>query len=82
MTSLDDAVTVSTSLDIEWAELGRYFGEQLASPQQAEFLMGVYESIADMQLAYIGSEPIFRPDRREVAQVFEDLAAHIRGDGS
>lgn len=79
---IDDAVTVNSSAEIDWAELGRYFGQELGSPQQAEFLMGFYESVADLQLAFIGAQAIFRPLNHEVAQVIEDLAAHIRDGAS
>lgn len=80
MSDLNEAISVDVTPTIDWAELGRYFGEHVASPEQAAFFLGFYESVVDMQLAYIGSEAAFASaDRADVRQVLIDLAEHIGG---
>lgn len=80
MSDIGQAIQVTPNIDIDWAELGRVLAEE-ASQRQAEFLMGFYEAVADVQLAYIGDEAIYGRDRSDVAQVFENLAFFIRDGG-
>lgn len=77
MSDMSQAVSVSTEVEIDWAELGRVFADQ-SSPKQAEFIVGFYEAVADMQLAYIGAEKIFDGEREPIAQVVESLGYFIR----
>jgi len=80
MSNIETAITVAR-LDIDWAELGRVFAEQ-SSSDQAAFLVGFYENVVDMQLAYIGSEPIFgNAGRDDVSDVIYNLAGLIRHSG-
>lgn len=78
---LQHAVTVDTTVTIDWAELGRAFAGEL-SPHQAEFLTAFYENVNDVQLAYIGSEGIFGDGdaRHEIGQLFKDLGSFIQAN--
>ena len=78
MSDIDVAIDVTTSVDINWGELGRVFADQ-SSPDQAAFILGFYEAVVDTQLAFIGSERIFdEADRADVAQFVDNLAYFIR----
>lgn len=80
MSDINQAIQVTTSVDLDWAELGHVFADE-SSPYQAAFLMGFYEAISDMQLQFIGVDTIFDGDREDVARVLGDLAEAIRGGG-
>lgn len=65
------------SLTIEPSDLGRALA-RYSSPEQAGVILGFYEDINDMQLAYIGSEPAFdNAGRADVAAVLRTLADFI-----
>lgn len=82
MADMTQAVKVETSVEIDWAELGRIFAEQL-STDQAAFLIGFYEGVSDMQLAYIGSEKAFDgfDSRHDVSVVISNLGWQIEHGG-
>ncbi len=80
MTDVTQAISVETTVEIDWAELGRIFAEQ-ASPDQAKFLLGFYEVVSDAQLAYIGSETAFDGVRSDVSGVLENLSYFISSQG-
>lgn len=77
MSDKAQAIQVSTDIEIDWAQLGRVFADEPSS-HQAAFIMGFYEGVIDMQLAYIGAEPIFVDDREDVANLITALADFIR----
>lgn len=77
MTDIDQAISVTTSVDIDWEELGRVCAEGY-STDQAKFFIGFYEAVNDMQLAFIGAEKAFDVDRTAIADVYDALTAHIR----
>lgn len=79
MSDIDQAISVTTTIDIDWEELGRICAER-GSTEQAKFFIGFYEGVSDMQIAFIGSEKAFDVDRTAIADVYEALAAHIRKD--
>jgi hypothetical protein len=79
-----DVGALDVTIAIDPADLGRYVAK-LGSPEQAEFILGFYEEIVSMQMAYIGTEPIFDTSgtRADVASVIKDLAefiSHPRGE--
>lgn len=84
MTDAAQAIKVTTDIEINWNELGRVFADEV-SDKQAEFFVGFYEAVADMQLAYIGSWWQFDDNpqlRRDLADMLVELATHIRGEES
>lgn len=80
MTDIEQAIEVKLSVT-DWSDLGRLLAEQ-TSTDQAEFLLGFYEEIADAQLIYIGQEKGFDAERADVASVFQLLATYIETAGA
>lgn len=76
MSDMSQAVQVETTIEIDWAELGRVLADE-RSDRQAEFLTGFYEAVADTQLAFIGAERVYGDEREDIARVLSDLAQHI-----
>ncbi|QNJ55507.1 hypothetical protein SEA_PHINKY_15 [Microbacterium phage Phinky] len=74
------AVEVSVTV-VDWTDLGRFFAEQ-SSTDQANFLLGFYEGVADAQLVYIGQESGFDAEREDVASVLHLLATYIETRGA
>ncbi|QQO39191.1 hypothetical protein SEA_RUDY_9 [Microbacterium phage Rudy] len=80
MIDIDQAIEVKVSVS-DWSDLGRLLAEQVSS-DQAEFLLGFYEGIADAQLIYIGQEKGFDAERTDVASVLHLLATYIETGGA
>lgn len=81
MSNIDQAIQVETTVEIDWAELGRVFADQ-SSDAQAKFFMGFYEGVTDEQVAYIGADKIFDGNRSYVSGVFENLSYFISARGA
>lgn len=82
MTDITDAVIVETTPVIDYAELGRYVASKVPSDEQAQFFIGFYEEVLDLQLAHIGAEAIFDGHRPHVAEVYAALASFISQEGT
>jgi len=78
---MDQAVKVTPSIEIDWSALGRVFADQ-KSDDQAAFILGFFERVENLQLAFIGSDAQFDTHaslRLEVSDVLDNLAYQIRG---
>lgn len=80
MIDIDQAIEVKVSVT-DWSDLGRLLAEQ-TSTDQADFLLGFYEGVADAQLLYISQESAFDAEREDVASVLHLLATYIETRGA
>ncbi|WP_336642828.1 hypothetical protein [Microbacterium sp. MMO-113] len=78
MSDMDQAVSVTTSVDIDWEELGRVFADQV-STDQARFFIGFYEAVVDEQLIFIADEKAFdlHDIRHDVSVLISNLGHFI-----
>jgi hypothetical protein len=80
VTSIEDAVEVSTGVTIDWEELGRAYGELMPN-DQALFLLGMWEATTDNTARHIANAVAFRShtnaNRAEVAEFLHLLATAI-----
>lgn len=79
-TTLKEAIEVDAHLEVDWEKLGRVFADEYSN-NQAKFLLGFYEQVEDLQLAFIGSEKeIPEHARADLADVLRRLASFISPD--
>lgn len=75
--TLKTAIDVDVHLEVDWDKLGRVFAGE-TSRDQAKFFMAFYEEVADLQLAFIGSETeIPEHVRADLGSMLRQLADHI-----
>jgi hypothetical protein len=80
VSSFGSAFDVETTVTVAYYELGRMLGTEANSTEQAEFLLGFLDAVADQQLAFIGDEKILDDQRGELADMLISLALRVSPD--
>jgi len=80
VSSFSSAFDVETTVTVAYYELGRMVADEAGSTEQAEFLLGFLDAVADLQLAFIGGEKILDDQRGELADMLISLALRISPD--